>query len=129
MSPLAWRWLEESSHGVGRTLRCHGRALFLAIAVAWSGPAASLPIGAPPHAPLSLWLAQAGRHADPALEALLPTALGGVSLTIESQAGTELSTQSAAFDAFLGALGKTRADFSLASAYARGLKAQVGAWQ
>ena len=70
-----------------------------------------------------------GRHADPELEALLPTTLGGVALTIESQAGSELSTRSAPFDAFLTALGKTRADFSLASAYASGgLKAQVGAW-
>ena len=71
------------------------------------------------------------RHADPELEALLPTALGGVGLTIESQAGTDLSTNSAPFDAFLAALGKTRADFTLASAYARGggVKAEVGAWQ
>jgi hypothetical protein len=73
--------------------------------------------------------AQGSRHADPELEALLPTTLGGVALTIESQAGGELSTQSAPFDAFLTNLGKTRADFSLASAYAPGgLKAQVGAW-
>jgi hypothetical protein len=71
-----------------------------------------------------------GRHADPDLEALLPTTLGGAALTVESQAGTELATRSAAFDAFLAALGKTRADFSLASAYGRGgLKAEVGAWR
>jgi len=71
-----------------------------------------------------------GRHADLALEALLPTTLGGVALTIESQAGTDLATQSAPFDAFLAGLGKTRADFSLASAYsAGGLKAEVGAWR
>src|SRR6185312_6712767 len=63
------------------------------------------------------------------LEALLPTALGGVSLTVESQAGTDLATASAAFDGFLASLGKTRADFSLASAYARRLGAQVGAWR
>ena len=70
------------------------------------------------------------RHADPELEALLPTTLGGVALTVESQAGTDLATNSAAFDAFLASLGKTRADFSLASAYApQGLKAQVGAWR
>jgi hypothetical protein len=72
----------------------------------------------------------AKRHADPELEALLPTTLGGVALTVESQAGTDLSTQSAPFDAFLATLGKTRADFSLASAYAPGgLKAEVGAWR
>ena len=75
--------------------------------------------------------AQTGsRHAAPDLEALLPTSLGGVALTVESQAGTDLTTSSAAFDAFLAGLGKTRADFSLASAYARrGLPAAVGAWR
>ncbi len=72
-----------------------------------------------------------GRHADPELERLLPATLGGVALTIESQAGTDLATESAAFDAFLASLGRTRADFSLASAYAQGggLKAEVGAWR
>jgi hypothetical protein len=71
-----------------------------------------------------------GRHADPALEALLPTTLGGVALTVESQAGPELTTTSAPFDAFLAALGKARADFTLASAYAqKGLPAAVGAWR
>jgi hypothetical protein len=71
------------------------------------------------------------RHADPELEALLPSSLGGVALTVESQAGPELSTNSAPFDAFLAGLGKTRADFTLASAYAPGggLKAEVGAWR
>jgi hypothetical protein len=71
-----------------------------------------------------------GRHADPALEALLPTTLGGVALTVESQAGPELTTTSAPFDAFLAALGKARGDFTLASAYAqKGLPAAVGAWR
>ncbi|MCB1490078.1 MAG: hypothetical protein KDJ88_21795 [Bauldia sp.] len=71
------------------------------------------------------------RHADPELEALLPTTLGGIALTIESQAGTDLSTTSGPFDTFLEGLGKSRADFTLASAYARGgdLKAEVGAWR
>jgi len=70
------------------------------------------------------------RHADPELEALLPDTLGGVALTIESQTGGDLSTTSAPFDTFLAGLGKTRADFTLASAYAKGggLKAEVGAW-
>ena len=59
-----------------------------------------------------------------------PPTLGGVALTIESQAGTDLTTQSAAFDAFLGGLGKSRSDFIVASAYAqRGLPAAVGAWR
>jgi hypothetical protein len=93
----------------------------------FAAAALSTPALAPP--PLPLAVVDGSRHADPALEALLPTALGGVSLTIESQAGTDLATQSAAFDAFLRGLGKTRDDFSLASAYARGLKAQVGAWR
>jgi hypothetical protein len=71
----------------------------------------------------------ADRHAAPQLEKLLPTSLGGVALTIESQSGTELSTTSAAFDTFLNSLGKTRTDFRLASAYSPGgLKAEVGAW-
>ncbi|MFO0992458.1 MAG: hypothetical protein U1E67_11055 [Hyphomicrobiales bacterium] len=72
----------------------------------------------------------AGRHAAPDIEALLPQSLGGVSLTVESQAGTELSTNSSAFDTFLKTLGKTRADFSLASAYAPGgLKGAAGIWR
>jgi hypothetical protein len=71
-----------------------------------------------------------GRHADPELEAMLPAKLGGVVLVVESQAGTDLATGSAAFDAFLAGLGKTRADFTLASAYAQGgLKAAAGAWR
>lgn len=70
-----------------------------------------------------------GRHADAALEAMLPTSLGGSTLVAESQRGTELSTRSAAFDAFLRKLGKTRADFTVASARGpSGLRAQVGAW-
>jgi hypothetical protein len=74
--------------------------------------------------------ATANRHADPELEALLPTSLGGVALIVESQAGPELSTTSGPFDAFLTTLGKTRADFTLASAYAQGgLKAEIGAWR
>jgi hypothetical protein len=75
-------------------------------------------------------VADGTRHADPELEALLPTTLGGVSLTVESQSGTDLTTQSGPFDAFLGSLGKTRGDFSLASAYAgSGLRAEIGAWR
>lgn len=61
---------------------------------------------------------------------MLPAALGGASLIVESQAGADLATRSAAFDAFLASLGKTRADFTLASAYsAGGLEAAVGAWR
>jgi hypothetical protein len=72
----------------------------------------------------------ASRHADPALEALLPDTLGGVALTVESQAGADLSTTSGPFDAFLTSLGKSRADFTLASAYSQGdLKAAIGAWR
>ena len=72
----------------------------------------------------------AGRHADPELESFLPTTLGGAALTVESQAGPELDTRSAAFDAFLAELGRTRADFTLASAYSQGdLPAEVGAWR
>jgi hypothetical protein len=71
-----------------------------------------------------------GRHADPALEALLPTSLGGMALTVESQAGAELTTSSGPFDRFLSELGRTRADFTIASAYSQGeLRAAVGAWR
>jgi hypothetical protein len=74
--------------------------------------------------------AQPSRHADPALEAVLPRTLGGVALTIESQAGTDLSTDSAAFDAFLASQGRTRRDFTVASAYSQGsLPGAVGAWR
>lgn len=74
--------------------------------------------------------ADGSRHADPDLEGLLPTTLGGVALTVESQTGTNLATKSGAFDAFLESLGKTRADFSVASAYATGgLRAEIGAWR
>jgi len=72
----------------------------------------------------------AERHSDPALEALLPKTLGGKALTIESQLGSELATNSTAFDQFLAALGKSRADFSLASAYGgNDLKAAIGLWR
>lgn len=71
-----------------------------------------------------------GRHADAALEAMLPTTLGGVLLTVESQAGTELATRSPAFDAFLAELGRGRADFTVASAYTQAnLPAEVGGWR
>jgi hypothetical protein len=71
-----------------------------------------------------------GRHADPELEASMPTTLGGVALTIESQAGPDLMTKSAALDEFLASMGKTSADFTLASAYSHGgLRAEVGAWR
>jgi hypothetical protein len=75
-------------------------------------------------------LAGGDRHADPELEALLPTNLGGVVLMVESQSGTDLATKSGAFDEFLKSLGKTRTDFSVASAYATGgLRAEIGAWR
>ena len=55
----------------------------------------------------------AGRHADINMEALLPETLGGVALTVESQAGTDLTVQSEPFDLFLKNLNRTRADFTL----------------
>jgi len=75
--------------------------------------------------------APAARHADPALEALLPETLGGVSLVTESQKGTEITRQSDALDAMLKGLGKTLADFTIASAYspAGDVEAQVGVWR
>ena len=70
------------------------------------------------------------RHADPALETLLPEVLGGIALIRESQSGIDLKRQSEAFDAFLKSLGKGRDAFVVASAYApSGLRAEVGAWR
>lgn len=87
-----------------------------------------MPVSAPPSAAPT----EAGtRHADPALEALLPSTLGGVSLVVESQHGTDLSNQSEALDAMLKDLGRALTDFTLASAYspAGDIEAQVGAWR
>lgn len=71
-----------------------------------------------------------GRHANQQLEAKLPIVLRGVAITVESQAGKDLMTNSQIFDTFLGGLKKTRADFTVASGYTRnGLRASVGAWQ
>jgi hypothetical protein len=86
-------------------------------------PATATPSAAPTEA--------ASRHADPALEALLPETLGGVSLIRESQHGTDLTQQSEALDAMLASLDKTLVDFTIASAYssAGDVEAQVGAWR
>jgi Tfp pilus assembly protein PilW len=91
-------------------------------------PTAAAPASAPASAAPT---AAAARHADPALEALLPKTLGGVSLVSESQLGTDLTGKSDALDAMLANLGKTIADFTVASAYspAGDVKAQVGAWR
>ncbi len=102
----------------------------LLLAAASISDASSLRRGAGISRAHVLPVARTLRHADPDLEALLPTILGGVTLTVESQAGTDLSTSSGPFDVFLAGLGKSRADFTLASAYAQGeLKAEVGAWR
>ena len=118
--------------GAERARLAIAATLFVAVVLAACQPIAALaasPTGSTAHSVTALTVAS-GRHADPELEALLPTTLGGVALTIESQAGTDLATQSAPFDAFLASLGKTRADFSLASAYSQGgLEAEVGAWR
>ena len=117
---------------------CTGAAASSIISAASSDPGATAELTAgatssataSPAPGVTTSAATQGRHADPALEELLPTTLGGVALTVESQAGTDLATESAAFDAFLASLGKTRADFSLASAYSPGgLEAAVGAWR
>jgi hypothetical protein len=92
--------------------------------------ASSMPASVAPATTAAASIAAAG-HADPALEALLPTSLGGVALTVESQRGTDLTVQSAALDAFLADLGRGLGDFSRASATSRGgeLHAHVGAWR
>ncbi len=91
-------------------------------------PTAVTPATAPASAAPS---AAPARHADPALEALLPETLGGVSLVTESQHGTDLTGKSDALDAMLAGLGKTIADFTVASAYspAGDVEAQAGAWR
>jgi hypothetical protein len=90
---------------------------------ATAAPATPAPSAAPSQPAL--------RHADPALEALLPETLGGVSLVTESQNGTDITRQSDALDAMLKGLGKTLADFTIASAYspAGDVEAQVGLWR
>lgn len=80
-------------------------------------------------APATADAANLRRHADPSLEALLPATLAGIVLTRESQNGVDLTRQSEAFDAFLMGLGKQRGDFTVASAYANGVAAEIGAWK
>jgi hypothetical protein len=94
-------------------------------------PTASTTAGNSTQGPSPASPGDAIRHADPELEALLPTTLGGVLLTRESQRGADLSRQSDALDRFLEGLGRTIQDFTLASAYSASgdLKAQVGAWR
>ena len=97
-----------------------------------AAPSATPTAVAPATAPTSAAPTVApARHADPALEALLPETLGGISLVIESQRGTDLTGKSDALDAMLKDLGKTIADFTVASAYspAGDVEAQAGAWR
>jgi hypothetical protein len=109
--------------------------LLLALTIVGCG---STPTPSPPPTPgptiipaPSIDVDTAGRHADPALEALLPETLGPAALTRESQRGTELSRQSDALLAMLDGLGKTLDDFTVASAYSSSgeIEAQVGAWR
>jgi hypothetical protein len=57
--------------------------------------------------------------------------LGGISLVRESQRGADLERQSDALDAMLANLGRTIADFTIASAYSPSgeVEVQVGAWR
>src|SRR5262245_57731974 len=74
-------------------------SVFLLVAtVLMDGPTAVSASSPTPSAHSEAVLIEAAqRHADPELEALLPTTLGGVALTIESQSGTDLTTRSAPF--------------------------------
>ncbi len=116
-------------------MTCNARSALLCLVSAAIMAANALPaLAAAPIVPQAhagiLHVADGSRHADPELEALLPTSLGGIVLTVESQSGTDLATKSSAFDAFLASLGKTRAEFTVASAYASsGLRAEIGAWR
>jgi hypothetical protein len=96
-----------------------------------SSPSTAPATAAPSTAPSAAATEAAARHADPALEALLPETLGGVSLLRESQHGTDLTQESQALDTMLAGLGKSLADFTIASAYspAGDVEAQVGAWR
>ena len=110
---------------MGLTLTCVLAVLLGA--VTWAGAPGVRPVADTGRAAAAT---PAGRHADPELEAMLPRALGGAPLVVESQAGTDLSTRSAAFDGFLTRLGRSRAEFTVASAYSdRGLRAEIGAWR
>jgi hypothetical protein len=124
---------QEGRRNVSRSLA----ALLLLVALAGAGCGrANTPVPSSTVAPTTPTASTSPtgaptRHADPALEALLPDRLGGVTLIRESQRGTDLLRQSDALDAMLSDLGRTLADFTLASAYspAGEVKAQVGAWR
>jgi hypothetical protein len=68
-------------------------------------------------------------HSAPELEKLLPDSLGGFRLEKGSQVGSDLRDPGRPFTDMLANLGRTISDFSVASAYARDLKAEVGMWQ
>ena len=68
-------------------------------------------------------------HSAPDLEKLLPTSLGGYALERASQRGTDLLDPGRAFTDMLANLGRSLSDFALASASARGLKAEIGIWR
>jgi hypothetical protein len=68
-------------------------------------------------------------HSAPKLEALLPDSVGGFRLTKGSQKGTDLQDPGRQFTDMLANLGRSLADFSVASGYARELKAEVGVWE
>jgi len=68
-------------------------------------------------------------HSAPDLEKLLPTSLGGYALERASQLGTDLLDPGRAFTDMLANLGRSLSDFALASASARGLKAEIGIWR
>jgi len=68
-------------------------------------------------------------HSAPDLEKLLPTSLGGYALEPKSQRGSDLRDPGRAFTDMLANLGRSLSDFAVASAGARGLKAEVGIWR
>jgi hypothetical protein len=114
--------------------------LVATVAACSTSPTAAPPTAAPPTATatpptigpiVTPATGDASRHADPALEALLPETLGAAVLTRESQRGTDLSRQSDALTTMLTGLGKTLNDFTVASAYSAAgeVEAEVGLWQ
>lgn len=107
-------------------------AVMFAIAIVGAcGSASRTPIPTPPGstAPAPSAPDEGEYHSAPKLEALLPDSVGGFRLTKGSQNGTDLRDPGRQFTDMLANLGRSLEDFSVASGYARELKAEVGIWE
>ncbi len=84
-----------------------------------SAPASSPAVSGPATTSAPSVPAILGSHADPALEALLPTSIGGTGLAVSSltlKAVLDAGGDRPAIDAFLASIGKSEADGSVAFA-------------